>query len=66
MEAAYVILLLVLLVLVVGVIMLYTADAESRGFSRGQVFIIRTASFIFFPFGFLAYLILRPLIRKEI
>jgi hypothetical protein len=63
-EAAYFILLFVLLFLIVGIIFLYTADADRRGFTRLQIFLIRIVSFIFFPFGFFAYLILRPAIRK--
>lgn len=65
MEVLYIAFLLLLLVLVVWVIMLHTADAERRGFSRLQVFLIRAGSFIFFPFGFFAYLILRPSIKGD-
>jgi hypothetical protein len=42
---------------------LVTQDANKRGFTEMQVFLLRVACVIFFPVGLILYLIFRPSVR---
>lgn len=50
---------------IVWVIFLYTNDALQRGLSEGQVFLVRALSFITFPLGLFAWMLLRPSLRNR-
>jgi hypothetical protein len=52
------------LLAVCGIIYLATQDAPKRGFSEGQVFLLRVACVIFFPVAIILYLILKPSLKQ--
>lgn len=60
---------LLLITVVVGVIVwvifLYTDDALNRGLDKSQLFLLRTLSFLTFPFGLIIWLLLRPSLRNQ-
>jgi hypothetical protein len=65
MTALYTAAIVLGIISIVGLIFLATLDASKRGFSGTQIYLIRLASFIFFPVGLIIYLLFRPAIRLE-
>ena len=63
MTALYTTAIILGIISAVGLIFLATHDASKRGFSGTQIYLIRVASFIFFPVGLIIYLLFRPVKR---
>ena len=56
-------LLIIVILLLVGISYFATQDANKRGFSELQVYLLRVACVIFFPVSLILYLIFRPALR---